>query len=799
MIISYNWLKEFVDCDLAPSELADMLTMLGLEVEGMRSVGAGFDSVVVALVEEKAQHPNADKLSVCQVSTGAGEPLQIVCGAPNCDAGKRVPLATIGTAFPEFKIKKAKLRGVESNGMLCSARELGLSDNHDGLLILAADAPLGKPLTELVTCDTVIDWEVTPNRPDWLSHLGIAREIAALTGGQQLLRPPATVLTATPGTCAANVAGVEVREPDLCPRYTARVIRNVKVGPSPDWLCRALEAVGLRPINNVVDITNFVMLEYGQPLHAFDHALLAGGRIIVRRAEPGETFTTLDNRQHKLTTDNLLIADAAKGVALAGIMGGENSGIRDTTTTVLIESAQFLPSNIRATARQLGLATDSSHRFERGVSRQMVEDASTRAAALICELAGGELLDGFIDISAPVPPLKRIPLRFARINALLGLDLDADSMLGCLTRLGFTLVSRDTTGAVVEVPEFRLDLAGEADLAEEVVRMYGLDRVPEAAAVARLGGRLADDAFVPLEEARAQLLGLGLNESITYSMFPPKTATTGTGVAETELVVLSNPISADTAVMRPSLLPGILQSVANNLARNTTDLALFEIGRVQVRSPQLPEERWQAAIALTGRPHAERFGDERRALYDFSDLKGVLESWLDARRLTGWRCQAVQHPAFAAGRGAEIRLGNEQLAVLGEAAPELTRDLRLKAPLFIAIIELGRLVALPTAAPRCQPLPQFPATSRDISLVAAATLTTQEILDVIRAAACPWLEKAELFDLFSDDQVLGGGKRSLAFSLTYRHPERTLTDDEATAAHEKVKAFLADKLAVQYR
>ncbi|MEI8080187.1 MAG: phenylalanine--tRNA ligase subunit beta, partial [bacterium] len=492
---------------------------------------------------------------------------------PNCDAGQRVPLATIGTAFPEFKIKKAKLRGVESNGMLCSARELGLSDNHDGLLILAADAPLGQPLTELIACDTVIDWEVTPNRPDWLSHLGIAREIAALTGGQQLLRPPAAVLTVTPGTRATDVAGVEVREPVLCPRYTARVIRNVKIGPSPDWLCRALEAVGLRPINNVVDITNFVMLEYGQPLHAFDHALLAGGRIIVRRAAPGETFTTLDGRQHQLTAGHLLIADAAKGVALAGIMGGENSGIRDTTTTVLLESAQFLPANIRATARQLGLATDSSHRFERGVSRQMVEDASTRASALICELAGGELLDGFIDMAAPVPPLKRLPLRFARINALLGLDLDADTMLGCLTRLGFTLVSRDATGAVVEVPEFRLDLVGEADLAEEVVRMHGLDRVPEAAAVARLGGRLADDAFVPLEAARAQLLALGLNETITYSMFPPKTATTGTGVAENELVVLSNPISADTAVMRPSLLPGILQSVANNLARNSTDLA----------------------------------------------------------------------------------------------------------------------------------------------------------------------------------------------------------------------------------
>ncbi|MFA5205188.1 MAG: phenylalanine--tRNA ligase subunit beta [Lentisphaeria bacterium] len=799
MKTSLNWLRNYVDIPWAPKELAERLTLAGLEVEGIETTGAIPAGVVVAEILSRQPHPNADKLSVCQVSTGVGEPLQIVCGAPNCDAGKRVPLATIGTVFPDFKIKKAKLRGVESNGMMCSARELGLSEDHDGLLILPADTPLGKPLTDLFTCDTVIDWEVTPNRPDWLSHLGIAREIAALTGGQQLLRRPAVELKPVPGTRVTDVAAVEVREPELCPRYTARVIRNVKIGPSPDWLRRDLEAVGLRSINNVVDITNFVMLEYGEPLHAFDHALLAGGRIVVRRAAPGETFTTLDGRQHKLTADNLLIADAAKGVALAGIMGGENSGIRDTTTTVLVESAQFLPSNIRATARQLGLATDSSHRFERGVSRQMVADAGARAAALICELAGGELLDGVIDISAPVSPLKRIPLRFARINALLGLDLNADTLLGCLTRLGFTLVSRDATGAVVEVPEFRLDLAGEADLAEEVVRMHGLDRVPAAVATARLGGRLADDAFVPLEEARAQLLGLGLDEAVTYSMFPPKTAVSGTGVAENELVILSNPISADTAAMRPSLLPGIVQSVANNLARNTADLALFEFGRVHVRSPQLPEERWQAAIALTGRPHAERFGDERRAVYDFSDLKGVLEGWLDARRLTGWRCQAVQHPAFAAGRGAEIRLGDEQLAVFGEAAPELTRDLRLKAPLFIAIVELGRLVALPAVPRRCQPLPQFPATTRDISLVAAATLTTQEILDTIRAAGCPWLEKAELFDLFSDDKVLGAGQRSLAFSLTYRHPERTLTDDEATAAHEKVKAFLAGKLAVQYR
>ncbi len=799
MKTSINWLKQYVDLPWTPQELAQRLTMAGLEVEGIELRGAIPAGVVVAQIVSRAPHPNSDHMSVCQVTTGSGEPVQVVCGAPNCEAGRKAVLATLGTTLGDFKIKKAKLRGVESLGMLCSRRELGLDEDHSGIILLPDDAPLGQPFGDYLGSDAVIDWEVTPNRPDWLSHIGIAREIAAVADVGASFRVPELKLNPVPDTDVASVAAVEVTAPDLCLRYLARVIRNVKVGPSPAWMCQALESVGLRPINNVVDITNYVMLECGQPLHAFDLERLAGHRIVVRRAGAGEKIVTLDGKQHELTPDNLLIADADKGVALAGIMGGENSMIADTTTTVLLESAVFLPRNVRATAKRLAMATDSSHRFERGVSLETCAYASARAAQLLCELAGGELLAGTLDVYAQPFRAPHIVCRVAQVNRVLGLQLTPEQIMGCFARLGLRIVNRTDAALELEIPHYRLDLLAEVDLIEEVARIYGLEKVPETPAAARVGGLMVDDRYYAQEEARAQLLGLGLDEVLNYSFLAKEPALAGTGVTEAELFLLANPISTEGVCLRPSLLPGLLQNVAHNLHHDNPDLALFEIGRVLVRNPQWPEERWQAGIVLTGRAHPERFGAERGALHDFFDLKGRLEAWFAARRLPRAVCEPAEHPAFVAGQTARFVCGDKLLAVFGEVVPALTHGMRLKAPLYVALVELETLYALGAKPRKYEALPQFPATVRDISLVAPEALACDAVLAAIRAAKCPWLEKAELFDLFTDAKALGPGKKSMAFSLTYRRLDRTLTDEEVNAAHEKLKADLAAALPVQYR
>ena len=800
MKTSLKWLRNYVDIPWDVKGLTHALTTAGLEVEGVDTIGAIPDGVVVAEILSREKHPNADKLSVCRVSTGAGEPLQIVCGAPNCDAGVKVPLATVGTVLGEgMKISRAKLRGVESFGMLCSARELGLSTEHAGLLHLPAGAPVGRPVAEVLGSDTVVDWEITPNRPDWLSHIGIAREIAAVSGRPEALRLPAVNLQPVSGTLAAEVAAVDVQAPDLCPRYIARVIRNVKIGPSPDWMQAALRAVGMRPINNVVDITNYVMMECGQPLHAFDYERLAAHTIVVRRARDGETITLLDGTVRNLTSANLLIADAEKGVALAGVMGGQNSEIGEGTGTVLLESAVFLPANIRATAKKLGLGTDSSYRFERGVGYDMCEFASARAAALICELAGGELLGGKIDAYPKPYHPHTVRCRVQRACDLLGVTLTADDLAGFFIRLGLSIAHKGTSEVDVSVPSFRLDLDREADLIEEIARLYGLDRIPEIRATAQVGGPMASDAYYPIQEAREQLLGLGLTEVMNYSLLSVKTATGGTGVGESQLVMLSNPISAENCCMRPSLLPGILQNMAHNIAHQNHDLALFELGRVIVHAPELPEERYQVAILLTGRPHPERFGGERTTVCDFYDMKGLLEGLLAARRVGGLECRPATHPAFKSGQAAELLSGGVPVAVFGEVTNDLTAGTRVGNPVFVALVELCRLADVAVAPRRFVALPQFPSTARDISMVAPLDLTHEAIVDAILGFRQPWVEKVELFDIFDDEKVLGKGRRSLAYSLTYRDRTRTLTDEEVNAAHEKLKADLAKQFSVEYR
>ncbi len=791
MNISYNWLKKYIDLSLTADELPAKLTMAGLEVEGIEKTGSIPEGVVTAKILSRNPHENSDHLSVCQVDKG-DEVLQIVCGAPNCDAGNIVPLATIGTTFKDgegtFTIKKGKLRGVESFGMMCSARELGLSNDHDGLLILPADTKIGVPFGELMDSDVVYDCSVTPNRPDWLSHIGVARDIAALLDTKLVM----------PELCNADapvVSGlVTVNDPDLCPIYAARIIRGVKVGDSPEWMQKALSAVGIRPISNLVDITNYVMMEMGVPLHAFDIRNLSGEKIIVRRAAEGESIVALDGKKYDLTPENLCICDAEKPVAIAGVMGGEYSGIQPDTTTVVLESAFFDPDSIRMTSRKLGLSSDASYRYERGVDRNAVLAAGRRALQLILEIAGGEYA-GCCEVAAPAPEVRTIEADYNRIRGLLGLDVTDSDIEKILTSLGFGM----TAPGVFTVPSWRVyDVVGEADLAEEVARIYGLDKLP-AVPIRAITDDFKLDGCHVIESLRNQLTGIGLDEIVCGSMIDEKSATADKMFTPEELIRPYNPISLDLGVMRPSLLPGILNTVRHNIARKNLDLALFEIGHVFCKNTEkFPEERDELAIAVTGRIHPERFSAERAVVADFYDLKGILESLLTARKVKNFQFRAAEDPRFLKGHCAEVLVNKRVAGVFGEVVPALTKGMRLSTPLFVAMIQLKELLTAEERTLLYDPISQFPSTSRDVAFIAPKELEHRIVVDFIQKAHLPNLERVELFDIFEGEAV-GEGRKSMAYSLIFRSAERTLTDDEVNSAHEKLRQKLERGLGVELR
>lgn len=809
MKLSLNWLNEYINLPFSATELADKLTMAGIEVEDIEDIGAEIPAgVIVAEILERKPHPDADKLSVCRVSTGTEE-LQVVCGAPNCDAGIKAPLATVGTVFidsenpdKKFKITKSKLRGVESMGMLCSGKELGLDNNHDGIMHLSANAVTGTPLKDTLDSDTVYELEITPNRPDWLSHWGVARDLTALIG-EPVKCPDIPALSTSSIEKTNDNDLVKVEDSELCPRYTARIIRGVKIAESPEWLKKRLLSVGLRPINNVVDITNFVLMELGHPLHAFDLKYLEGEKIIVRRAENGEKIITLDGEEHELDSSNLVICDANKPVALAGIMGGEHSGVTEETIDILLESAVFQPSNIRASSKNLKITSDSSYRFERGVDWEMCETASNRATALILELAGGELVTGLVDVKTEAPQINPVNCRFEKIRSLLGLDISNQEIIDIFQGLSLELTDITDSKCVVIPPSFRLDIAREADLAEEVARIHGLDKLPIFQATAKSCGSFSDDAYIELENIGNELITLGLNECMNYSLIHSDRALYDARFAYSDLKKLKNPLSLELACLRPSLLAQMLETVERNISRQNNDLALFEIGRTFCANPQLlKEERLECCIALTGKKHPERYSEEKNELYDFYDLKGMLESWTDIRKencefrkLTSGK--AMENFTFAT--ATEMLIDSKQVAIFGEISSALTKGMRLNTPLFVAIIQIDELIGKKTKENIYSPVPHFPSTSRDVAFIADKSLEHQTIIDTISEAKVKNLEKVELFDIFEDETTIGKNKKSMAYSLTFRNPERTLTDKEVNAAHEKLRAKLANELSVELR
>jgi len=817
MKVTLNWLRNHVDFDGTPEELTERLTLLGLEVEGVERLAGQFDGVVVAQVLSRDKHPNADKLSVCRVADGQGE-RQIVCGAQNFKAGDKVPLILPGASLPlkagetqPFTIKVGKIRSVESHGMMCSHEELGIEPEafglrrEDGLLILPETATVGHPLAVhlgLSGSDVVFDLEVTPNRPDLNSVIGIAREIAAVTG--KPLRLPVVTLPEVPtGTAAPAVVRLEAS--DLCPRYTALVIRGLKVGPSPAWLRSALEKVGLRSINNVVDVSNFVMLETGQPLHTFDLRRLrtnAAGlpEVIIRRASEGEKFTTLDGREHTLHPENLLIADAVGGIALAGIMGGLDSGIQADTTDVLIESAYFTPTGIRRTSKALGLRTDASYRFERGADVQAAASAGRRCAQLLLELAGGSLSGASIDAFPNPSQAKELTLRHDRAKILLGVDIPAETQAGFLAGLGIEEVGQGSrTGSptsVWRVPSWRVDLKREVDLVEEVARLFGVDRIPSTAPRGAVGSHPFDATYDRFAEVRRILTGVGLDEAQGQTLISD---TAARRVSE-EVVLLANPLSSDMNALRPSLLPGLLDSLSHNLTRRNGDVQLFEIGRVFSLQNGVAREGWRVAIALTG-ARDPRFwsGADRDAKADVYDLKGLVEELIERLGLRGVAYARRPESTPLMLESAAITLGGKlPLGQLGQLLPTLAKRYDLRDAVLLAELDLDALLARSNPARSFKPLAAFPSIQRDVAMIVPEATTHEAVLAAVKQAKPQNLEAVELFDVFRGKHV-PEGQKSLAYSFTYRAADRTLKDEEVQATHERLVAVFQSALGATLR
>jgi phenylalanyl-tRNA synthetase beta chain len=808
MKVTLNWLKQYVDFNWSPEELTERLTMLGLEVEGVQKISGAFDGIVVAQVVSRDKHPNADKLSLCRVNDGTSE-RQIVCGAQNFKAGDKVPLILPGASLPPkpgekepFTIKVGKIRGVESHGMLCSPQELGLPDQVDGLLILREDAKVGQPFAEYLGrsgSDVVYDLEVTPNRPDLNSVIGIAREIAAVTGNE--LKIPTIQFLNTESEPIGGLLSVRNDEPELCPRYTARIVRKVKVGPSPDWLRSILEKVGLRSINNVVDIANYVMLESGQPLHAFDYHLLKGDgtnspNIIIRRANEGEKFTTLDGKERALTNQMLLIADETKAVALAGVMGGKNSEINEQTANVLIESAYFKPQNIRATSKKLELRTDSSYRFERGGDVGICDWASRRAAQLICDLAGGQVLGHAIDNFPQQPPAKPITLHFAKTKDLLGIGISHSEQVSFLTKLGLTVTEQTPGICTFKIPSWRVDLKREVDLIEEIGRLYGIEKIPATPPRGALGANAFDSVYDQIAEARRILTALGLNEAQGQTLI----ANAECRMTNEELVALANPLSSDMDVLRPSLLPGLIHSLRHNVSRKNHDVALFEIGRVFTNANGQSKEERRVAIAITGQ-RAQNFwsGGERDAKFDVYDLEGLLEEFLEQFGMRGITFARRDESNALFLESATISLGGKlQLGEFGQFLPTLAKKYGLRDAVFLAELNLDQLLARRNPAKSFKSLPQFPSIRRDVAMLVPETTTHESVLQTVKQTKPANLENVELFDVFRGKNV-PEGQKSLAYAFTYRSAEKTLTDEEVNSAHAKVVEALKAQLKATVR
>ncbi len=802
MIVTYNWLKEFVDFDATPQDLCHRLTMAGLEVDALKEIGGDLDTVIVARLDEVVPHPDADRLTLCQVNTGS-EVVSVVCGATNHNAGDLVALAQPGSVLPgDFKIKKSKIRGQVSCGMLCSEKELGLAEESPGIMILPDGLPLGEPLFKAMGWhDYQIEIGLTPNRPDCLSLVGVAREVAALYG--QPLKLPQPDLKEVSDTVASQAA-VTIEDAEGCPRYAARMIRKVKVGPSPDWMVRRLEAVGMRSINNIVDVTNYVMMELGHPLHAFDFRYLEDQRIVVKTARDQENFTTLDNQQHRMSPEDLMICDGQRPVALAGIMGGLNSEVQDDTETILLEAAYFNPTTVRRSSKRHGLHTESSHRFERGADIDMIPFALNRAAALMAALGGGEVLSGTIDVYPRQLPQRTISLHADRVHQLLGVRVEATTISGLLQAIGLEVqTGADALCLQVSVPSFRPDLEREVDLIEEVARLYGYDRIPVTMPVGVVDARLPAPRQRLQKKLRQLLVTSGFSEAINYS-FIAADSLSRIGVAEGDerlaQVPILNPLSEEQAVMRTSLVPSLLETVVRNLSYRSDDLRLFELRPVFLAQPDGScQERLTLTAVLSGRREPEGWAQAAAAV-DFYDLKGVLESLLAGcgiadSQFDGSRSQPYLHP----GKSCALSLKDGQVAgYLGEVHPRVLATYDIDQPVYLLEVDVEILLTLADVTPAFVPLSRFPHVSRDSALLLDEGIPASEVLERLNRNRAKIVEDVTLFDLYTGTGV-AAGKKSLGVRICYRDMNKTLTEDEVARVHDRMIQSLCKELAAEIR
>ena len=801
MQVSIKWLKDYIDFTETPEQLADKLTMAGIPVENVVDPGEGLEKVVTGRIEKLEPHQNSDHLQICTMNVGLAENIIIVTGAQNVAEGQVVPVAMVGAHLPNgMKISKGKLRGVASNGMLCSAQELKLDleklpeEQKTGIFILPSDTPVGIPAKDVLGLnDVVLEFELTANRADCFSVFGLVREIAAITGNKPHF--PEIKVNEDDNTKLNDIFSVEIADPDLCSRFSTRMLKNVKIGPSPEWMQQRLEGAGIRSINNVVDVTNFVMIELGHPMHAYDYDKITGKKLIARRAIEGEELHTLDDTSRKAKGEMLVIADSEKAAGLAGIMGGFETEITDTTTTVVLESADFYGPCIRRTARACGLSSEASGRFERGVDSETTIKALDRAAQLLQEMGACTVCEGIVDVYPNPKQANYVTFTPEQINNHLGTNIAKDVMLNIITSVGFDVTKDENDEITVKVPSWRNDVTCMADISEEIARLHGFDKIKSTLpnGVSMQGTQSAKQTFI--DKVKASLSSQGLYETISFALTNEETFNKLIIPKDSPLrkaVPIMNPLSDEYPLVRTTLLSSIFDNLARNLARKNDDVALFEVGSVffpkALPVTELPDEVVKIAGAITGRRNAQGW-NQTNDMVDFYDAKGIIEELLANLRVTRYTVETGTHYAMHPGKTALFKKGRDVIATVGEVHPAVLSAYGITKPVYIFELDATIVMKYMAKDLKYKALPKYPATSRDLAMLVDVDVNAADIEKAMTKAAGQNLTQITLFDVYTGKQV-EEGKKSLAFSLTFQSNDKTLTDAEIDPAIEKIVAKL---------
>ena len=797
MQVSIKWLKDYIDFTETPEQLADKLTMAGIPVENVVDPGEGLEKVVTGRIEKLEPHQNSDHLQICTMNVGLAENIIIVTGAQNVAEGQVVPVAMVGAHLPNgMKISKGKLRGVASNGMLCSAQELKLDleklpeEQKTGIFILPSDTPVGIPAKDVLGLnDVVLEFELTANRADCFSIFGLVREIAAITGNKPHF--PEIKVNEDDNTKLNDIFSVEIADPDLCSRFSTRMLKNVKIGPSPEWMQQRLEGAGIRSINNVVDVTNFVMIELGHPMHAYDYDKITGKKLIARRAIEGEELHTLDDTSRKAKGEMLVIADSEKAAGLAGIMGGFETEITDTTTTVILESADFYGPCIRRTARACGLSSEASGRFERGVDSETTIKALDRAAQLLQEMGACTVCEGIVDVYPNPKQANYVTFTPEQINNHLGTNIAKDVMLNIITSVGFDVTKDENDEITVKVPSWRNDVTCMADISEEIARLHGFDKIKSTLpnGVSMQGTQSAKQTFI--DKVKTSLSSQGLYETISFALTNEETFNKLNIPQDSPLrkaVPIMNPLSDEYPLVRTTLLSSIFDNLARNLARKNDDVALFEVGSVffpkALPVTELPDEVVKIAGAITGRRNAQGW-NQANDMVDFYDAKGIIEELFANLRVTRYTVEAGTHYAMHPGKTALFKKGRDVIATVGEVHPAVLSAYGITKPVYIFELDATTVMKYMAKDLKYKALPKYPATSRDLAMLVDVDVNAADIEKAMTKAAGQNLTQITLFDVYTGKQV-EGGKKSLAFSLTFQSNDKTLTDAEIDPAIEKI-------------